>query len=232
MLLHFGAPVSSRAGSVSVRGPVTLDAAEVYVPGDISSAAFFLVGAVGAPKSSLRLQEVGVNPTRTGILEVLARMGAKIQREGEREASGEPIADLLASTAGALSGTTIGGAEIPTLIDEIPILALAAARASGETRITGAAELKVKESDRIAGTAEVLRAFGVTVEETADGLVIQGDAVFRAAKVASKGDHRLAMTASIAACFAKGESTIDDIGCVETSFPTFFEDLQNMTEKI
>lgn len=231
MLIHFGAPVSSRPGSVSLRGPVTLDAAEVYVPGDISSAAFFLVGAAGAPKSSLRLQDVGVNPTRTGILAVLARMGAKVQREGEREASGEPIADLQVSTAGALAGTQIGGDEIPTLIDEIPVIALAAACATGETRITGAAELKVKESDRVAGTAEVLRAFGVTVEETADGLVVQGGTAFRSAKVASNGDHRLAMTAAIAACFAKGESTIDDIACVETSYPGFFDDLLNLTEK-
>lgn len=231
MLLHFGAPLSSTPRSVSVKGPLTLEAAEIYVPGDISSAAFFLVGATGAPKSTLRMQEVGVNPTRTGVLAVLARMGAKIQREGEREASGEPIADLIAATAGALAGTGIGGAEIPTLIDEIPVLALAAARASGETRISGAAELKVKESDRIAGTAEVLRAFGVAVEETADGLVIQGGASFRPAKVASRGDHRLAMTAAIAACFASGESTIDDVGCVETSYPGFFEDLLAVTEK-
>src|SRR5207244_4336050 len=120
-------------------------------------------------------------------------------------------------------------AEIPTLIDELPILALAAACASGETKITGAAELKVKESDRIAGTAGVLRAFGATVEETADGLVIQGGTSFRPATVNSLGDHRLAMTAAIAACLARGESTIDDVGPVETSYPGFFEDLMNVT---
>lgn len=230
MLLHFGAALTSRPGSVSLKGGATLDASEVYVPGDISSAAFFLVGAAIAPKSSLRLEEVGVNGTRTGILDVLGRMGAKVTREGEREASGEPIADLVVSAATTLSGTQIGGAEIPTLIDEIPILALAAAAATGETKITGAAELKVKESDRIAGTAGVLRAFGATVEETPDGLVIQGGTAFRPAKTNSLGDHRLAMTAAIAACLAKGESTIEDVGPVETSYPGFFDDLMNATE--
>lgn len=231
MLLHFGAPLSSRPGSVSLKGPVQLEAAEVWVPGDVSSAAFFLVGAVAAPRSSLRLQEVGVNPTRTGILNVLSRMGARITREGEREASGEPVSDLVAGSSSSLAGATIEGDEIPTLIDEIPVLALAAAAASGTTTIRGAAELKVKESDRIAGSAEVLRAFGASVEETPDGLVIVGGASFRPAHVNSRGDHRLAMTAAIAACLATGESVIDDIACVETSFPGFFDDLLRVTER-
>ena len=233
MLLHFGAPLTNRPGSVSLKGPAALEAGEVYVPGDVSSAAFFLVGAACSPRSSLRLQEVGVNPTRTGALAVLSRMGAKIAREGEREASGEPVADLVAGVSAGLAGTEVAGEEIPSLIDEIPILALAAARASGTTVFRGAAELKVKESDRLAGTAELLRAFGARVEETADGLSIEGGggAELRAAAVASRGDHRLAMTAAIAACLARGETLIEDVGCVETSYPGFFEDLDRVTEK-
>lgn len=232
MLLHFGAALSASARSVSLKGPAALDAREVAVPADISSAAFFLVGAAGAKSSSLKLDGVGVNPTRTGVLDALARMGAKISREGESEAGGEPTASLVVSGGASLTGTEIGGAEIPLLVDEIPILALAAARASGETRITGAKELRVKESDRIATTAALLRAFGATCEELEDGLVVTGGAEWKPATVASKGDHRIAMTAAIAACWARGESTIEDVACVETSFPGFFEDLERVTEAV
>ncbi len=228
MLLHFGAALT--AGKL--KGPAALDAREVAVPGDVSSAAFFLVGASGAPGSSLLLAEVGVNPTRTGALDALGRMGARIKRENEREAGGEPVADLVVTGTDALRSTEIGGQEIPLLVDEIPVLALAAARASGTTRITGAKELRVKESDRIATTAKLLRAFGATCDELEDGLVVGGGARLVAAKIASQGDHRIAMTGAIAACWARGESTIEDVACVETSFPGFFEELERVTEPV
>ena len=231
MLLHFGVGLTSRPGSVSVKGGEIFDAQEVYVPGDLSSAAFFLVGAVCAPGSSLRLLEVGVNPTRAGVLAALARMGAKVTKDGEREASGEPMAELVAHDA-SLAATEIAAGEIPTLIDEVPILAVAAARASGTTRIHGAAELKVKESDRLAATVKLLAAFGAKAESTDDGLVIEGGADFKPAKVASGGDHRIAMSAAIAACLARGETIVDDVGCVETSYPGFLEDFERVTEKV
>jgi 3-phosphoshikimate 1-carboxyvinyltransferase len=232
MLLHFGAALTSRPGTVSIKGGTQLDAREVYVPADLSSAAFFLVGACGAKGSSLACKDVGTNPTRAGILDALERMGAKISREGERDASGEPLATLVAKVAPSLTAIDVGAAAIPAMIDEVPIFALAAARATGTTRITGASELSVKESDRLATTAALLAAFGAKAERLPDGLVIEGPSDFRAAKVASGGDHRIAMTAAIAACWAKGESVIDDVACVETSYPGFFEDLARVTEPV
>ncbi len=232
MLLHFGAALTRRPGYVSIKGGGALDAQEVFVPGDPSSAAFFLVGALGCPKSQLRLAAVGVNPTRLGLVQALRRMGAKVAIEGEREASGEPIGDLVVSTATSLSATEIPSAEIPALVDEVPVLALAATRAAGTTRIVGASELRVKESDRLAGTARLLRAFGAKVEESGEGLAIEGGGELRGARVSSGGDHRLAMTAAIAGCFASGETVIEDVACVETSYPGFFEDLEKVTEAL
>lgn len=232
MLLHFGAALASTAGSVSIQGGAALEAREVWVPADISSAAFFLVGALGAPGSSLRLPEVGANPTRTGMLGVAGRMGGEIRTESAREASGEPVADLVVRSATSLVATEVAGEEIPALVDEVPILALLATRAAGTTRIGGAGELKVKESDRLAGTAALLTAFGARVQATADGLVIEGGGTLKPAHVESGGDHRLAMTAAIAGCWAAGETIVDDVACVETSFPGFFELLESCTELV
>ena len=232
MLLHIGAALAATAGSVSIQGGTPLEAREVWVPADISSAAFLVVGALGAPGSSLRLPEVGVNPTRTGLLAVARRMGCEVRAESEREAAGEPIADLVVRAASGPSATEIGGEEIPALVDEVPILALLATRAAGTTRIGGAGELKVKESDRLAGTAALLSAFGARVQATDDGLVIEGGGDLKPAHVESGGDHRLAMTAAIAACWVNGETIIDDVACVETSFPGFFELLEASTELV
>lgn len=230
MLLHFGGALTSRPGTTSLKGPAELEAREVIVPADISSAAFFLVGAAGAAGSVLHLKNVGVNPTRTGILDALARMGASIRREGEHEGSGEPLAELVVRGEKTLRGTVVEAAEIPSLVDEVPILALAAALAEGTTTIRGAGELKVKESDRLAGTAALVRAFGGTAEAEGDGLTIEGGTKFVPARVHSGGDHRIAMAAAIAGCWASGETVIDDTACVETSFPGFFELLARVTE--
>ena len=230
MLMHFGAAISASPGRASVKGGAMLEGRDVVVPSDPSSAAFFLVGALGAARSHLKILEVGVNPTRTGLLDVLARMGAVVKRESEREISGEPVADLHVAGGDSWKGVDVGASEIPAMVDEIPILALAAALADGATTIRGAAELRVKESDRLAAMAKLLRAFGATVDETEDGLVIHGGASLTPAHVNSGGDHRIAMTAAIAACWAKGETVIDDVACVETSYPGFFEDLERLTE--
>lgn len=223
MLRGFGAEVVSRGTSVSVRGPALLRAQRVVVPGDISSAAFFLVAGSIVPGSEIVIENVGVNPTRCGILEALRAMGASITRENEREVTGEPVADLRVRAA-TLRGTEIAGALIPRLIDEIPVLAVAAACASGETLIRDAHALRIKETDRVATTAALLRAFGVTVEELPDGMRIQGlgdPRALQGARVDSGGDHRIAMATAIAGLAASGKTTATDAGCVDVSFPGF-----------
>ena len=205
-------------GSLKIQGGQPLEARNVVVPGDISSAAFFMVAASIVPGSDLCIQGVGLNPTRTGILDALWEMGADICVEDEREVSGERIGDLRVRCT-ELKGTRIGGALIPRLVDELPVLAVAAACADGETSIRDAAELRVKESDRIAATAAGLAVNGIDVEETPDGMTIQGGAL-QGGHVSSAGDHRIAMAFAVAA-LAGGESRIDDVANVQTSFPNF-----------
>jgi len=230
MLLHFGAAITASPGRASVKGGAMLEARDVVVPGDLSSAAFFLVGALGAAGSELTLENVGVNATRAGLLDALDRMGARVKREGAQELSGEPVATLVVKGGATLRGTTVAGEEIPRLVDEVPILALAAAMAEGTTVISGASELRVKESDRIAAMAKLLAAFGARAEESPEGLAIHGGGALTPATISSGGDHRIAMTAAIAGCWAKGETVIDDVACVETSFPGFFQELERVTE--
>lgn len=195
------------------------DAVDVEIPGDISSAAFFLVGAAIVPGSELLLQNVGVNPTRAGVLEVLAQMGADVQTLNPREAGGEPVADLLVR-AGPLRAFSIGGDLIPRLIDEVPVLAVAAAFAEGESVVRDAAELRVKESDRAAATVAGLRAIGVEAEELPDGLVVRGGPV-TGGEVQARGDHRIAMAFAIAGCAATGSVRVEDADNIATSFPEF-----------
>jgi len=192
---------------------------DVQVPADISSAAFFLVAATIVPGSEVVLEGVGVNPTRTGILEALGAMGADIQRENEREVSGEPLADLRVRSA-SLKGIRIDGALVPRLIDEIPVLAVAAACAAGETVIADARELRVKESDRIASTVAGLTGMGVDVREEPDGMRIHGGSL-AGATVDSRGDHRIAMAFAVAGRAATGETVVEDAENVATSFPEF-----------
>jgi 3-phosphoshikimate 1-carboxyvinyltransferase len=201
-------------------------APRLVVPGDLSAAAFFIVGASIVPGSDVTISNVGVNPTRTGLLDVMDRMGADIQLLNRREEAGEPVADLRVRAA-PLHGVTVGSDLIPQTIDEFPILCVAAAVAEGDTVISGAEELRVKESDRIATMSAELRPMGARITEKADGMVIQGSGKLgengrlQAARGRSHGDQRVAMSLAIAGLTASSDTTIDDAACIETSFPNF-----------
>jgi 3-phosphoshikimate 1-carboxyvinyltransferase len=212
---------------VSLLGGQKLESRDFVVPGDVSSAAFWLVAAAAQPGSRLLIKNVGLNPTRTGTLDVLVRMGARVREVVEVADHGEPcgLIDIWGST---LHGTVIAGAEIPNVIDEIPILAVAGALAEGETIIRDAKELRVKETDRIAAVASNLRALGVTVEEFDDGMRIVGGAKLKGAKLPSFGDHRIAMAFAIAGLFASGETVLEDTACVRTSYPDFDQTLKKI----
>jgi 3-phosphoshikimate 1-carboxyvinyltransferase len=209
-----------------------MPAFEIEIPGDVSAAAFLLVAGSIVPGSRVTVRGVGTNPTRTGLLEIARHMGAGLEIVNKGDQGGEPIAEITASY-GPLKGGLIGGELVPRAIDEIPIACALAARANGTTTIRDAEELRVKESDRIATMASVLRAFGVTCEELPDGLVIEGkDAPLEPAEVASKGDHRIAMTAAILGLLAKGPSKITDVDCIATSFPRFVGTLRALGARI
>ncbi len=227
MLQAFGAELSidPETNSVTITGPAQLHGQRVIVPGDISSAAFWLVAGAIVPGSELLIENVGVNPTRTGILEALAMMGADIQLENERTVAGEPVADLQVRSC-SLHSCTIAGNLIPRLIDEIPILAVAAVFAQGTTVIRDAAELRVKESDRIAVMAAELNRMGARVTELPDGLEITGGTPLIGADVDSHTDHRIAMSLAIAALNASGTTTIHGAEAATISYPDFIPTLQ------
>ncbi len=237
MLRAFGADltVDPETLSVTVTGPAQLHGQPVVVPGDISSAAFWLVAAAIVPGSDLLVENVGVNPTRTGILEVLAMMEADVQLENQREVAGEPVADLRvryrADGKAPLKACQIGGDVIPRLIDEIPILAVAAAFADGTTVIRDAAELRVKESDRLAVMATQLTQMGASVTELPDGLEITGGTDLKGAELDSHTDHRIAMSLAIAALRAQGSTTIHRAEAASISYPDFFPTLSSLTEQ-
>jgi len=232
MLGFLGVRVEQGADGVAVVGGQRLRGAEIPCPGDPSSATFLVVAALLVDGSELVLRDVGTNPTRTGALDVLARMGAEVERARARTVAGEPRADLVVRTT-PLRATTIAPEEVPAAIDELPILAVAAAFADGETRITGAGELRVKESDRIAAL-EQLRPLGVPLEATADGVVVQGrpDRALRAGRIATHGDHRVAMAFAVAALRAPDGLVIEDPGCVDVSFPGFFDRLAALGARV
>ena len=223
MLRHMGVPVRADGTRVGVGGGHRLAPLELTLPGDPSSAAFLVVAALLVPDSRIRITGVGTNPLRTGILDILGRMGARIGVEATRDEAGEPCGDVVVEH-GCLRATTVGPAEVPGAIDELPILAVAAAFAEGETRVTGAEELRVKESDRLAAL-EQLRALGVAFETTRDGFVVRGrpDARLAGGRIATHGDHRIAMAFAIAGLRSAGGITIDDPACADVSFPGFFE---------
>jgi 3-phosphoshikimate 1-carboxyvinyltransferase len=220
MLGYLGIPLRVEGCTVHVEGRQSFEGKPIAVPGDISAAAFFLVAASIVPNSEVLLTGIGLNPERTGILDVLSMMGADIAILNKREESGEPVGDLRAR-ATRLTGTTIGPELIPKTIDELPILCVAAALAEGETCIAGAQELRVKETDRIHAMAVELARIGVTLEEKPDGLVIQGGSSLRGAVCQSYGDHRVVMSLAIAGLVANEPILIEDVDCVETSFPGF-----------
>lgn len=224
MLTGFGVKVHCDGARIGIEGGQRLTATDIDVPADISSAAFFLVGASIAEGSDLVLEHVGVNPTRTGILDILRLMGAHIELLNPREVGGEPVADLRVRSA-ALRGIDVPPELVPLAIDEFPVLFVAAACAEGRTVVTGAEELRVKESDRIAVMADGLRALGVDAQPTPDGMVIEGSGPGRAAfgggEITTHGDHRIAMSFTMAALRASAPITIRDTVNVGTSFPGF-----------
>jgi len=212
---------------LTLEGGQIPESRDFHVPGDISSAAFWMVAAAAQPGSRLLVKDVGLNPTRTGIIDVLIRMGARIREVVETHDHAEPLGSIDVKGC-QLRATEVSGAEIPNVIDEIPIIAVAAALARGTTVIRDAKELRVKETDRIAAVATNLRAMGAAVEEFPDGMAITGGSPLKGARLKSFGDHRIAMAFAVAGLFAKGDTLIEDIDCIPTSYPTFFETLKKI----
>lgn len=227
MLRQFGAQVDEVSGVISLKGGQTLTGTHVSVPGDISSAAFFLVAGAICENSKVTLENVGVNPTRDGIIEVLQSMGAAITVLPNEDNQSEPTATITIETS-ALKGTTIEGDIIPRLIDEIPILALLATQANGKTIIKDAEELKVKETDRITAVVDELKKLGATIEATEDGMIIEGPTPLRSASLKTYGDHRIGMMGAVAALIADGAVTLDDAECIAVSYPSFFEHIEEV----
>jgi 3-phosphoshikimate 1-carboxyvinyltransferase len=227
MLRAMGAPIEFEPGSASLDGPAErLHPLSLTVPGDLSAAAFWLVAAGLSGRGRVRLPGVGVNPTRSAILGVLRRAGMHVQLSGRRQAGEEPVADLEVTGGGELRGLELGAPETAALIDELPVLAVAAAFLPGVSRITGAAELRVKESDRIAAMAEGLNRMGARVRELPDGWEIGGGGDLEGARVRSHGDHRVAMALAVAALLARGETEIEEAECVAVSYPSFWDHLE------
>jgi len=221
MLKYFGADIERRNEVISVLGKRGFSAQRVVVPGDFSSASFFITAALLVEGSEIVLPDVGVNPTRIGFLKVVERMGARIALSEERTVSGEPVATISVSTS-PLRGVKIEKEEVPTLIDEIPLVALLATQAKGRTVISGASELRVKESDRLSTLAFNLRRMGVELEEREDGLIVEGPQRLNGGSVRSFGDHRIAMTLAIGGLIAEGETEIEGFECYKISFPNFY----------
>ena len=226
MLQQFGGDLSVDGKKITVQGPQKLSGQTVVVPGDISSAAFWLVAGLIVPNSRVVLKNVGINETRTGIIDVIRAMGGKLEITDM-----DPIAKSATLTVETsdLKGTEIGGALIPRLIDELPIIALLATQAQGQTVIKDAEELKVKETDRIQVVADALNSMGATITPTADGMIIKGKSTLHGAKVNTFGDHRIGMMTAIAALLvADGEVELDRAEAINTSYPSFFDDLETL----
>lgn len=227
MLSAMGANITVDGLDITVRKTDELTPQDIVVPGDISSAAFFMVLGAIMPNSEITIKNVGINPTRTGIIDVMDAMGANITLINERTVAGEPVADMIIRSS-KLHGTEIGGAIIPRLIDEIPIIATAAVFAEGKTVIKDAQELKVKETNRIRAVVDEFKKCGIDIEETDDGMIITGGNPICGADFKTYGDHRMAMSLAILAQLADGESTLDDDECVSVSYPSFFDDFYSL----
>jgi 3-phosphoshikimate 1-carboxyvinyltransferase len=222
MLRGFGAALTADATRITLPGGQSLTGRDVRIPGDISSAAFFLAAAAMIPGSDLTIRNVGCNPTRDGVIGILRQMGASVELVNERSAAGERVADVHV-TGKALRGVDVGPEWVARTIDEYPILAVAAGVADGVTRFSDVKELRYKESDRIAAMTEGLRRLGIEVEERQDGMVIEGKPRFKSGAVRSFADHRVAMSFAVAGLCSDGGVAIDDAGCVDISFPSFFD---------
>ena len=228
MLSYLGAAIQKNGSRIQVRGPQNLESGRVLsIPADISSASFFIVAALINSNSEILIKNVGLNPTRTGVLEILTRMGGEIEILNKREESGEDIGDILAKSS-KLKAVEVAGKTIPSTIDELPIIAVAACYAEGETIIKNAKELRVKETDRIKAMSTELRKFGAEIDELDDGMIIKGRETLNETKCSSWGDHRIAMALAVAATRAKGRTEIKDAECVSVSFPEFFKILNSL----
>jgi len=229
MLKYMGADIKVKGNTVTLKPGRELKAKKIFVPSDISSAAYFMAAGAILKDSSITVKNVGVNETRTGIIDVLKKMGAKIKLTGKKIMNGEPVADITVS-ASKLKGVAIGGGIIPRLIDEIPVIAVLAAAAKGKTVIRGAKELRVKETDRIKTVLIILEKLGIRTEEYEDGFAVYGNPgkPFPKAEIQSHGDHRIAMSFSVAALASEKGMKINNIDCVKTSFPEFFTILKNL----
>ncbi|MBN2406131.1 MAG: 3-phosphoshikimate 1-carboxyvinyltransferase [Elusimicrobia bacterium] len=231
MMEYFGIPVKIKGCQVSVTGGGDWQGKCITVPGDFSSAAFFMTAALIIPGSTLRIKNVNLNPTRTGYLDVVRRMGGEIKITNKRELYNEPIGDITVSSS-QLESVNIGRKDVPRLIDEVPLIALLASRAKGKTIIDGVEELRKKESNRLHAVSTQLQNMGQSVEEQQNSLVITGkQGQLRGAKVESFGDHRIAMMLAVAALNAREETSISGVGCVDTSFPDFFKIMESVIEK-
>ena len=229
MLSGFGAEITSRERTATVTGHPTLIGQHITIPGDISSAAYFIAAGLICPNSDLYIRNVNTNPTRAGILTVAKQMGGKITLENQRVVSGEEVCDIHVVSSD-LHGTQIDRELIPSLIDEIPVIAVMAAFAEGTTVIKDAQELKVKESNRIDSVTENLNAMGGDAIPTEDGMIIHGGRPLHGARILTRSDHRIAMSFAIAGLAADGETTFDDPGCIDISYPTFFETLRSVMD--
>ena len=229
MLSAMGADLTVDNLDITVKPTNDLTAFNVDVPGDISSAAFFLVLGAIMPNSQITVTNVGINPTRTGIIDVLKDMGADITLENVHTSAGETVADITVRSS-SLKGTTVGGDIIPRLIDELPIIAVAAVFANGQTVIKDAQELKVKETNRIRAVVDEFNKCGIDITETDDGMIINGGNGIHGADFKTYGDHRMAMSLTVLAQLADGESTLDDSDCACVSYPTFFDDFYKLGE--
>ncbi|MDC3415371.1 3-phosphoshikimate 1-carboxyvinyltransferase [Aquibacillus salsiterrae] len=230
MLQAFGGNVSREAGTIRIEGKQRLSGTTIQVPGDISSAAFFMVAAAIVPRSNVTIKDVGLNPTRTGIIDVMKQMGVSIEVTVERTVGGEPIGSIFIEHS-PINGTVIGGDIIPRIIDEIPIIALLATQANGKTIIRDAEELKYKETDRIASVVTTLQALGATIEATEDGMIIEGNGTILGGFADSHGDHRIGMMIAIASLIAKDTVTLKNEESIAISYPNFFVDLEKLISK-
>jgi 3-phosphoshikimate 1-carboxyvinyltransferase len=230
MLALFGVPVERNELSVSVHGEAKLRACDFRVPGDPSSAAFFAAAAALVPGGEVMLENICLNPTRAAFFDVLEGMGARIERRNLHSEAGEPVADVVVGHGG-LRACDVGGSILPSLIDEVPVLAVLAAGAQGTSRIRDAAELRVKETDRLHAVAVNLARMGAKVAELPDGLDIEGPADLTGSVIDSYGDHRIAMAFSVAALTAGGETVIEDSACADISFPGFYATLRELASQ-
>lgn len=227
MLEHFGANITVDNKTIRLLGGQKLNGTAVVVPGDISSAAFFLVAGAIVPSSKLTLTNVGLNPTRTGIMDVLQAMGASFTVNDAANSSHEEMGTIVIESS-SLVGTEIGGELIPRLIDEIPIIALLATQANGKTVIKNAEELKVKETNRIDAVVNELKKLGANITATDDGMIIEGPTTLHGGDILTYGDHRIGMMAAVASLITTESVTIDNAGCIAVSYPAFFEDISNV----